>query len=34
MQILSNENISETLPSSGWAQVRYQQPKWPKTYLT
>jgi len=32
--LVSNKNFNEILLSSGWAQVRYQQPKWPKTYLT
>jgi len=31
--LVSNENFSETLWSSGLAQVRYQQPKMAKTYL-
>jgi len=25
--LVSNENFSEILTSSGWAQARYQQPK-------
>jgi len=28
--LVSNENVSEILPSNGWAQVRYQQPKMAK----
>jgi len=25
--LVSNENFSEKIPSSGWAQLRHQQPK-------
>jgi len=29
--LVSIENLSEILPSSSWAQVRYQQPKMAKS---